>query len=169
MIVPVNSALDIKFDSGEFRRNNSIGWHFMPYVKYRLLVTPENPSTAVAVTVSMSKGNTLSWVRSGSAVGEKNMLYGGQMETYGLAFETGGMYSVTISSTRPVSAMYIDSLNSGNSKVEMLNSPYNNMNSCTFYVNVIATDDHSRYGVALSSNDTQGSGGVYTVAIQKLY
>ncbi len=102
-IVPANHAFDnyFLFKSGEFHSMNFFSRHFVPGIQYLLIVSTENNGQSwVDVTASMSKGNHASWVRMGhNAIYEKNALYGGEAEHFGIAFEEKGTYRISVATS----------------------------------------------------------------------
>lgn len=173
LIVPDNSALSsfIGFSSGDSRMFNSISWHFIPGIQYNLLVIPD--STA-SVTVNMSAGSPgLTWLNIGSQAGigytltEKNELFGGQTEQYGIAIQSPGTYRINVqSASNSCSATIVNALNQSQSVVKTIGN--NGSAYATFTVPTATGQAENDYAVILTSNDSPNSGAPYTITITKV-
>ncbi|MFT5871280.1 MAG: hypothetical protein ACI8WT_000198 [Clostridium sp.] len=154
----------VSFNSGDYRMNSQIGWHFLPGVQYTVLVQPE---TTAAVTVSMSKASAFNWVVQGTTTSEEgNILTGGQQEDYGIAFDKAGTYSITVSTANKLTASLNDTI-TPYQKVATLNNDSYEFNAVV--VNSPSGTSQTKYTLSLLGTDTVGNGGAYTVTIVRLY
>lgn len=165
---PVNAVYQgfIGFDSVDDRPFNMIQTHFIPGLDYELLVLPETYPATVTVSMSTS-GSNASWVYSkiNTSFTEKNILMGGQTETYGLAFQAPGTYLFTVTSPIQLQLNYIDAFNSNNNKLGRTvyaGVPF------SFYTDIQTTGyAQNNYGIYLSNNASPNTGGAYTITVQK--
>lgn len=148
------------FNSGEYRMFNTIGWHFIPMIEYKIFVEPE---TTADVTISMSRATSaLSWINVGNGtINEKNLLQSGQVEQYGLTFKTSGTYRITVHAAGKLFATYGDGIDSSNSKAVPLDKE-------TYVFDNLEIKSTGIYMIVLANGDPQNSGSTYTVTIEKI-
>jgi hypothetical protein len=169
VIQPADGGLAnfIGVDSGKYRFFNMIDMHFIPGVQYLVLVEPE---TTADVTVSMSKTSSpFTWVNFDNqySLTEKNMLMSGETEFYGLAFQTAGLYKITISTASKLNMQFID--NDGDPQ-NFYGPVYSDAPRIfSFDVKAPTGDAQNTYGLYLNNTDAAGQGGAYTVTIERFY
>ena len=169
ILKPTNTSMQssINFDSVDPRPMSMISWHFIPGLDYTLFVIPQSYPATVTVSLSTSGGTSASWVYDASTPSfiEKNILSGGQTETYGIAFQTPGTYLYTIKSVVQLQLNYIDSFDSNNNKLGRTIYPNVPFSFSTTIINTgYAQND---YGVYLYNPGSPNAGGAYSVTVTK--
>lgn len=151
----------INYDSGYFRIGCKVSSNFIPGMDYQLLVVPQNGETAVNVTMTPTTDS--SWVTHDSyTIEEKNLLMGGQFAIYDVAFKNTGTYKITVSTNISMLVASVQTVDGYNNSVLLQGSQYE------FTISAKPTDDIQDYKIILSSHEAAGSGGAYTVKIEKI-
>jgi len=171
---PVNAVYQgfIGFDSVDVRPFNMIQTHFIPGLDYELFVLPETYPATVTVSMSTS-GSNASWVYSkiNTSFTEKNILMGGQTETFGMAFETPGTYKITVTTgIAKLTATFSDSRNILQNQVKPDLANGETYSSVYTFQKTITDTDYAQdyYGLTLYSQDSPSTGATYTVSVEKL-
>lgn len=168
---PVYASLS-SFSSVSPRMGSMIGWHFIPLYNYSLRVYPE--TTPAVVTISMTKSeSTASWIYNGTGetFTEKNILFGGKMEQFGLANKSQGYYNVTITTDIPrLGVGFTNTVVPTESQAVIMN--YDLVGSTFTFGNRRLfsgeAEDGNKYGIYVSNPNSPNQSGTYSITIQKV-